>query len=316
MSKNNIDPESKEVLEKLLKDYPERFDSDIPITKRREIFIEYQKEIASDTPNDPRIIIEDKKFTHDNTVLNFRVYKPSTCEGFLPGIIYIHGGGMIFGDLDSSNDACKKLVIELGCIVVSLDYRKAPEYPYPHGLKDCYEGTKWVFAEAHNLGIQIDNIGMFGISAGGNLTISVALLSRDNNGPKLKYICPIYPMLDYRNISPSSKTITDIGVWDRKGNIKAWECYLNGKKPDQYASPILAQDLKNLPPTYSDVGTVDLFLDEDIEFFERLKSSGVETEFHVVEGAFHASEGLAPEAKLSKCIWKKRVTFIRHQLDS
>jgi len=140
------------------------------------------------------------------------------------------------------------------------------------------------------------------------------LLARDRGYPAIRFQMPIYPMIDHTNETASSHEITDIGVWDRKANIEAWDWYLGGGKPDQYAAPVLAEDLSGLPPAFIDVGTVDLFRDEDIAFATRLMQAGVPCELHVNPGAYHASEVLAPQAGLSARIWERRFDALRRAL--
>ncbi|MGB2360606.1 MAG: alpha/beta hydrolase fold domain-containing protein [Luminiphilus sp.] len=134
---------------------------------------------------------------------------------------------------------------------------------------------------------------------------------RDRDGPKLKYLLPIYPMIDDRHHTASSRTVVDIGIWDREGSIEAWNWYLGDAAPDAYAAPARAEDLSGLPPTYIDVGDLDLFRDEDILIAQRLSASGVPVEFHLWTGAYHASELFAPQAALSQRIWATRYAAIR-----
>jgi len=149
---------------------------------------------------------------------------------------------------------------------------------------------------------------------GGGLAIATALLARDRGFPAVCFQMPIYPMIDDRNETASSYEISDIGSWDRAGNIEAWNWYLGEGQADLYAAPARAEDLAGLPPTFIDVGTVDLFRDEDIEFAMRLMQAGVPTELHVHPGAYHDSEGLAPEAPLSRRIWEHRIAALRRAL--
>jgi acetyl esterase/lipase len=125
---------------------------------------------------------------------------------------------------------------------------------------------------------------------------------------------PIYPMIDDRNETPSSREITDVGLWDRAGNIEAWKWYLGDAEPDQYAAPARAGDLAGLPPTFIDVGTVDLFRDEDIAFAQRLMQAGVPTELHVSPGTYHTAEIQARTAPLSQSIWARRYEALRRAL--
>jgi acetyl esterase/lipase len=169
---------------------------------------------------------------------------------------------------------------------------------------------------AAELGFDPDRLAVYGGSAGGGLTIAVVLLARDRGFPAIRFQMPIYPMIDDTNETASSHEITDVGVWDRSANIEAWQWYLGGGKADQYAAPTRAEDLSGLPPAFIDVGTVDMFRDEDIAFAMRLMQAGVPTELHVNPGAYHASEVLAPQAELSRRIWERRFEALRRGLSS
>jgi acetyl esterase/lipase len=150
-----------------------------------------------------------------------------------------------------------------------------------------------------------------GASAGGGLALAVAMMLRDRKGPTLNYLLPIYPMIDDRHSTTSSAEVVDIGIWDREGSIEAWQWYLGGNEADGYAAPARAEDVAHLPPTYIDVGDLDLFRDEDILFAQRLSAAGVPVEFHLWTGAYHASEMFAPKATLSRRIWATRYAAIR-----
>ena len=125
---------------------------------------------------------------------------------------------------------------------------------------------------------------------------------------------PIYPMIDDTNTTASSMEITDVGIWDRDANLEAWGWYLGGNEADQYAAPARAQDLSGLPPAFIDVGTADLFRDEDIAFAQRLMQTGVPCELHIHPGAYHASETFAPDAALSRRIRALRMDALRRAL--
>jgi acetyl esterase/lipase len=195
-----------------------------------------------------------------------------------------------------------------------VEYRLAPEHPHPAPSEDCYAGLVWMARNAAELGFDPERLAVYGGSAGGGLTIAVVLLARDRGFPAIRFQMPIYPMIDDTNETPSSHEITDIGIWDRAANIEAWQWYLGGGKPDQYAAPARAEDLSGLPPAFIDVGTVDLFRDEDIAFAARLMQAGVPVELHVNPGAYHASEAFAPQAVLSQRIWERRFDALRRAL--
>jgi len=159
-----------------------------------------------------------------------------------------------------------------------------------------------------------ERIAVYGAGAGGGPTLGTVLMARDRGGPALRFMMPIYPMIDDRNETGSSQEIVDIGIWDRDGNIEAWKWYLGGKEADQYAAPTRAEDVSGLPPAFIDVGTVDLFRDEDIAFAQRLMQAGVPCELHVYPGSYHAAETFAPESALSHRIWANRIDGLRRAL--
>jgi acetyl esterase/lipase len=232
----------------------------------------------------------------------------------LPGVFYIHGGGMVIGDIDGEHLTAQMVCEALGAVVVSTGYRKAPEHPHPAQVNDCYAALVWTAAHAAEIGIDASRLAIYGGSAGGNLAIATAMTARDRGGPALCYMMAPYPMLDDRNVTPSSHEITEVGIWDRAGNLQAWEWFLGGNAADGYAAPARAQDLCGLPPAFVDVGEMDLFRDEDIEFVTRLGQAGVPVEFHLYPGAYHASEVFAPAAELSERIWATRLAALRRAL--
>lgn len=244
-----------------------------------------------------------------------RVYRPIASSGVLPGVFYIHGGGMILGTIEDSDLGAAGLSEAVNAVLVSVDYRLAPEHPHPAQVQDCYAALVWMAEHAEELGFDPTRLAVYGASAGGGLTVATSLMARDRGGPSICYQMPIYPMLDDRNESPSSHEITDVGVWDRTTNVQAWSWYLGGAQPDAYAAPARAADLSGLPPTFIDVGEMDLFRDEDIEFASRLLRAGVPTELHVYPGAYHGSDGLAPAAPLSQRIWATRIAALMRALD-
>jgi len=312
--RDQIDPESRGVLEELLARVPGGFNAIPHIDERRAVSTAMR--VRPEVPADVRVTKEDRTVPGPagEPDISVRTYRPRGAEGTLPGIYVIHGGGMIMGDVEGEDPTATVLCDELQAVVVSVEYRLAPEHPYPAGPEDCYAGLLWTAAHADELGLDLDRLAVYGGSAGGGLALATALLARDRQGPALRFLMPLYPMVDDRNETPSSHAVTDVGVWDRAGNVEAWAWYLGGREADQYAAPTRATDLSGLPPTYIDVGTVDLFLDEDIELAQRLLQAGVPTELHVLPGSYHASEKRAPEAALSRRIWALRLDALRRAL--
>ncbi|SHH64921.1 Acetyl esterase/lipase [Sporobacter termitidis DSM 10068] len=219
-----------------------------------------------------------------------RLYDPAGPARNRPGVLYIHGGGYILGTPEMTDSSCAGIAAALGAVVASVDYRLAPEHPFPAPLEDCYAALAWFADNAPALDADRDNIAVVGGSAGGGLAAALALLARDRKGPRITFQAPLYPMLDDRNITPSSREFTDPRVWSRDKNIFAWESYLGplyGGDVPQYAAPARALNLAGLPPAYTFVGALDLFRDETTDYVTRLLQAGVPTEFHIYPGCFH-----------------------------
>lgn len=313
-TRERIDPESRIPLEGLLQVMPGGFNAIPDIVQRRAVLTQMLS--ATPVPPNPNVEISNHVATGPAGDIAVRVYSPKSATKPAPGLVYIHGGGMIMGGLDGEDGTCQMLADHLGAVVASVDYRKAPENPYPAAPEDCYTAASWVFENASKLGMDASNIGIYGQSAGGGLTLAVVLMSKDRSGPRFSFMAPIYPMIDDRNVTASSKLVTDVGIWDRAGSIEAWGWYLGGAEADHYAAPARATDLSGLPPAYIDVGELDMFRDEDIDFAKRLAEANVQVEFHLWPGAYHASEVFAPTASLSSTIWATRISAMKRLMAS
>jgi acetyl esterase/lipase len=309
-----IDQESRQPLDQLLAAMPGGFNVIPDIVARRDALA--QMLAAIEMPPNQNVTYEDRAVLGPAGApdISVRVYRPVNASGTLPGVYFIHGGGMVLGSVEGENAVAMQVCEQVGAVVVSVEYRLAPEHPHPAQSEDCYAGLVWMARNAAELGVDPGRLAVYGGSAGGGLTIAVVLLARDRGFPAIRFQMPIYPMIDDTNETASSHEITDVGVWDRPTNIEAWQWYLGDGKPDQYAAPMRAEDLSGLPPAFIDVGTVDMFRDEDITFAMRLMQAGVPTELHVNPGAYHASEALAPQAALSERIWQRRFAALRRAL--
>lgn len=309
-----IDPESRAALDVLLGIVPGGLNAIADIHERRAVFSGLVAAAAPPPRSDVAVEGRTVPGAPGDPDVAIRVYRPLDASPASPAICFIHGGGMVIGDLDSEDAEAQRLCAELGAVVVSIGYRLAPEHPYPAQVDDCYAGLCWIAANSDELGIDPARILVYGGSAGGGLAIALALLSRDRIGPAVSFVMAPYPMLDDTNSTPSSHEITDVGFWDRSANLEAWQWYLGGGAADEYAAPARATDLTGLPPMFLDVGTVDLFRDEVITFAQRLMQAQVPCELQVHPGSFHASESVAPDAALSHRIQAARMAALRRAL--
>ncbi|MET3207515.1 UNVERIFIED_CONTAM: acetyl esterase/lipase [Paenibacillus sp. PvR008] len=250
-----------------------------------------------------------------------KIYEPSQrTDVKLPAMLWIHGGGYVMGHPDMDDALCERFVQAAKCVVVSVDYRLAPEHPYPAAIDDCYAGLTWMTDEAELLGIDLDRIAIAGASGGGGLTAALALMARDKGGPALILQMPLYPMIDDRNMTASSHEITaDNAPWNRTNNLAAWNMYLGDRTEDSevspYAVPSRVESLAGLPPTYTCIGQLDLFRDETIEYVARLAQAGVDVEFHLYPGTFHSFEGMVPQAEVSQRASQSYVDAIARALN-
>lgn len=218
------------------------------------------------------------------------------------GVLWIHGGGYAIG-LPEQDYMFASLFSKDGSSITFMpDYTKSLEASYPKALEDCYLTLKWMNDNAENLGINKNQIFVGGESAGGGLAAALCIYARDKNEVKIAFQMPLYPMLDDRGISKSSKN-NDAPVWNTKSNEIAWELYLNGLDKNNvpsYAAPARESNLKNLPHACTYIGTIEPFYDETKEYFNRLKESGVEVDIKEFKGCYHAFDLFGSKTKLGK----------------
>ncbi len=246
------------------------------------------------------------------------ILTPRDAATALPGIYHTHGGGMVIGNNLTGIEVLQDWAVEVPSVIVSVEYRLAPEYPHPAPVEDCYAGLVWTAEHAAELGIDPDRLIIAGASAGGGLAAGVALLARDRGGPALAGQMLLCPMIDDRNDTPSAVQMAGRGVWDRTANDTGWTALLGADRggPDvsPYAAPARATDLSGLPPAFIDVGSAETFRDEDVAYASRIWQAGGRAELHVWPGGFHGFDLLAPQAAVSQEARAARVRWLKRLL--
>jgi acetyl esterase/lipase len=220
------------------------------------------------------------------------IYRPVKAERQLPVFFHIHGGGLILGTPELTRAGSIEIAKSYQSIVVSVDYRLAPETPFTGPIEDCFAAFQWLTANAKALGIDAKRIVIGGESAGGGLAAALAILARDRGAAPIACQMLVYPMLDDRSGTAYEHRHVGEFVWTRSSNDYGWRSYLGrtpgGKDVSPYAAPARLEDFRGLPPAFIATGALDLFLEEDLDYARRLIRAGVPTEMHVYPGVFHA----------------------------
>ena len=225
-----------------------------------------------------------------------RVHRPAGAGSGLPCVYSMHGGGFVFGSYANDDARLDGWSSSHRCVGVSVEYRLAPETPFPGPLEDCYHGLKWVHDHHDELGVDPGRIGVSGTSAGAGLAAALALLARDRGEVPLQFQLLDAPMIDDRQATPSSQR-DDLVIFDREASEFGWRSYLGDLygKPEvpAYAAPARAADLSGLPAAYICAGNVDGFRDDAIGYATRLNQAGVPAELHIYAGAPHGVKQFA-----------------------
>jgi acetyl esterase len=247
---------------------------------------------------DPAVHVEDR-VVHDGTghEVAVRIYRSKAESGPRPAVVYLHGGAFISGDLDFEHPRCLETCRETGCTVVAVDYRLAPEHPYPAGLDDCVAAYRWLCAKGASIGVETARIAIAGASAGGALTAALCMRARDGGLPAPALQMLLYPVTDDRLRTASMRAFTDTPAWDAPNCVHMWNHYLGPVERrgnvSPYAAPGRATDLSGLPDAYVMTAELDPLRDEGAHYARALADAGASTELHCLAGAFHAFDTLS-----------------------
>ena len=250
--------------------------------------------------------------------IGLRLYRPTSAVSPAPALVWLHGGGYIVGTPAQDDGCCIQYAREAGLIIASVDYRYAPEHPYPIPLEDSYAALKWVAAQAAQLGIDARRMAVGGESAGAGLAAALAQLARDRNEIRPVFQLLVYPMLDDRTSLRTDMVEHGHYTWNQASNRFGWESYLGqpcgADDVPGYAVPARRADLSGLPPAWIGVGTLDLFHEEDTAYARRLQGCGVKCELVVVPGAFHGFDLVTPRLQVVRDFRMSQVAALKRHL--
>lgn len=250
--------------------------------------------------------------------IRLRIYKPKTSMSAAPVLVWMHGGGLIIGSPQQNDVSMFQIVHELGIVIVSVDYRLAPHHRFPVPLDDCYDALEWVHAHADALGIDPKRIAIGGESAGGGLAASLVQLAHDRGKIQPVFQLLIYPMLDDRSAIRADISDADLLTWTQQSNRFGWESYLDqacgSESLPPYAVPSRREELKDFPPTWIGVGTLDLFYDEDVAYAQKLQRDGVDCELEVITGAFHGFDQFTHGLSIVQAFRRSQIEALRKHL--
>ena len=254
----------------------------------------------------------------DGNDLRVRVHRSKSSTELSPALFWTHGGGYVLGNPEQDDERFDRWCQRFGLVGAAVQYRLAPEHPYPAGLEDSYAGLKWLKENGESVGVDVERIGIGGPSAGGGMAAALALLIRDRGEFEVDYQLLIYPMIDDTRTSTTANW--DVPVWDPESNHFGWSSYLGDlfetDAVPSHAAPAREVDLSGLPPAFIMTGSLDGFADEDIEYAKRLNHAGVPVELHVYPGAPHGFDGFAAGTAVAKQARSDINGFLSRMLDA
>ena len=286
---------------------------DIPAT--RAMLAGMLEAMAAEAPPFPGVHAEDRLLEFEGQAAKVRIYEPDFADPGSPVLLWMHPGGYVIGSIAMDDMLCRQISKAAGCHVVSVEYRLAPEHPYPAALDDCFTALQWLHHEGTQIGINRKQIAVGGSSAGGGLAAALCLRARDEGEAKPCFQLLIYPALNDRNIEQVSDTVPENLFWSRENALIGWQAYLEGKQGSDdvpaYAAAIRAEDFSGLPPTHIACGALDMFVRDCTDYANALIDAGVATSLSIYPGAFHAFDAFAPDAKVSKRLVAGRTGALR-----
>lgn len=290
---------------------------DDPVAARR-AFDEALEAIVVELPGIETLALEDRTVPGRDGApdVPVRVYRPAATDtrSLLPAVVMIHGGGFVIGSVEAEHAGAATIALDTGGVVVSVDYRLAPEHPYPAALEDCYAALCWLHDQAGALGVDPARVALVGASAGGGLAAATALYARDQGGPAVCFQLLQIPELDDRLETPSMRRFVDSPLWNRPLAVQSWQAYLGplsgADDVPAYAAPARATDLSGLPPAYVSTAENDPLRDEGINYAQRLLQAGVSVELHQFPGTFHGS-ALVTTAAVSRRAQREMSAVLR-----
>ena len=282
----SLAPQAKAILDALAADPDAPRLIDLPPAQGREMYRAMAQ--AMDLQGVAIGKVEDRAIPGPGSDIPVRIYTPVASGSTVPALVYFHGGGWVIGDLDTHDALCRTLANEAGCKVIAVDYRLAPEHPFPAAFDDCLAAVKWVEKNASDIGIDPNRIAVAGDSAGGNLAAAVALQAKADKGPHIAFQLLIYPVTDAPRGTKSYKDFAEGHFLEADGMDWFWNHYVAGADAgDARHSPLRAASLAGLPPAYVVTAGFDVLRDEGKAYAEALKKAGVAVECVNYEGMIH-----------------------------
>jgi acetyl esterase len=311
---SQLDPELAAVVPSL--DYYDL--SDIEVGRRLDIELTAQATEFPDLPSD-RVDVVERTLPGPPGAREIpaRIYTPRDATGPLGAVLLIHGGAFCCGDIESDHARSIYYAGDCDCLVLNIEYRLAPENPYPAAVEDCYAALEWIAVNHAVLGVDPARVAVAGESAGGALAAATALLAHDRGGPQVALQMLLFPVLDHRLKTRSMCEFTDTPVWHAEGNRLMWDYYVGHLRPDRvpaYASPALRGDLAGVAPAYIATAEFGPVRDEGLEYAVRLLDAGVSAEIHNYPGAFHVFDMVVPTANISQRAIGEQTAVLRRVL--